>query len=115
MSSTTCCCRLPGRLQLGDEPHRLRSRGADRDDAAWLTKRDPPRGDHRAASHGSDGPIGTLVAGAGVGEVRSFTTDDTRLLASVGEQVSVAIRHAELLEQLQHASDHDPLTGLGQP
>jgi diguanylate cyclase (GGDEF)-like protein len=61
---------------------------------------------------GDIGPIGLLVVGDRLGEVRSFDHDDVLLLETLANQASVALQKGELIEQLQHDALHDSLTRL---
>jgi diguanylate cyclase (GGDEF)-like protein len=83
-----------------------------RDDAsrAFLTARGlrealvvPLRVDDRAVGH--------LVVGDRTGEAR-FVPGDVRLLETVANHGSVALRNGRLIERLHHEARHDELTGL---
>jgi diguanylate cyclase (GGDEF)-like protein len=71
---------------------------------------------------GEERVIGTIMLANRLGVVRSFTTDDLRLLETLANNASVALQYdrmeqavlqlRELQEQLEHQAFHDPLTGL---
>ncbi len=56
--------------------------------------------------------LGRLVVRRRLGRVRGFQATDLKLLETLGAQVSDALERGTLLEQLQIAATHDPLTGL---
>ncbi|HST82425.1 MAG TPA: EAL domain-containing protein [Kineosporiaceae bacterium] len=60
-----------------------------------------------------DGPIaGHLLVGDRRGEERGFVPGDVRLLETVANHGSVALRNGRLIEQLHFEARHDELTGL---
>jgi diguanylate cyclase (GGDEF)-like protein len=71
---------------------------------------------------GEERVIGTIMLANRVGVVRSFTTDDLKLLETLANNASVALQYdrmeqavlqlRELQEQLEHQAFHDPLTEL---
>jgi diguanylate cyclase (GGDEF)-like protein len=63
----------------------------------------PLRGEH--------GVIGALSVTDRLGESRGFDPRDLRLLETVANHASVALRHGRLVDRLRHDSLHDALTG----
>jgi diguanylate cyclase (GGDEF)-like protein len=61
---------------------------------------------------GEAGLIGALLVGDRVGEVRTFDGDDVRLLETVANHASVALRNGQLVDRLRYEAAHDALTGL---
>jgi diguanylate cyclase (GGDEF)-like protein len=71
---------------------------------------------------GEERVIGTIMLANRVGVVRSFTSDDLKLLETLANNASVALQYdrmeqavlqlRELQEQLEHQAFHDPLTEL---
>ncbi len=61
---------------------------------------------------GSDGPLGVLVVGDRLGEVRTYDRNDVLLLETLANHASVALQKGELIERLQYDALHDALTGL---
>jgi len=60
-----------------------------------------------------DGPIaGHLLVGDRRGEERGFAHGDVRLLETVANHGSVALRNGQLIERLHFEARHDELTGL---
>ena len=60
-----------------------------------------------------DGPIaGHLLVGDRRGEERGFVPGDVRLLETVANHGSIALRNGRLIEQLHFEARHDELTGL---
>jgi diguanylate cyclase (GGDEF)-like protein len=55
---------------------------------------------------------GVLVVGERLGEERGYSPDEVRLLETVGNHVDLALRHANVAEQLRYEALHDHLTGL---
>jgi diguanylate cyclase (GGDEF)-like protein len=58
-----------------------------------------------------DRAVGQLVVGDRTGEAR-FVPGDVRLLETVANHGSVALRNGRLIERLHHEARHDELTGL---
>ncbi|MFN2538257.1 MAG: putative bifunctional diguanylate cyclase/phosphodiesterase [Mycobacteriales bacterium] len=58
------------------------------------------------------GPIAVLAVDNRLGDARGFEAHELQVLETVAHQAAVALRNGELLQQLQHESLHDPLTGL---
>jgi len=58
-----------------------------------------------------DQAVGHLVVGDRTGEAR-FVPGDVRLLETVANHGSVALRNGRLIERLNHEARHDELTGL---
>ncbi len=48
-----------------------------------------------------------------LGEMSTFTSDDVRLLQTIGAHAEAALRGSRLLERLRYDARHDSLTGLG--
>jgi diguanylate cyclase (GGDEF)-like protein len=61
---------------------------------------------------GEAGLIGALMVADRVGEVRTFDTDDVRLLETVANHASTALRNGQLIDRLRYEAAHDALTGL---
>jgi diguanylate cyclase (GGDEF)-like protein len=61
---------------------------------------------------GAAGLIGALMVADRFGEVRSFDTDDVRLLETVANHASIALRNGQLVDRLAYEAAHDALTGL---
>ena len=60
-----------------------------------------------------DGLLGVLLVGESTGPVTArYQPGDLRLAQSLGNQATVALRHAHALERLRHDALHDALTGL---
>jgi diguanylate cyclase (GGDEF)-like protein len=60
-----------------------------------------------------DGPVGGhLVVGDRVREEGPFRTGDVRLLETVANHASIALRNGQLIERLHFEARHDELTGL---
>ncbi len=60
-----------------------------------------------------DGPIaGHLLVADRLGEERGFVAGDVRLLETVANHGTVALRNGRLIEQLHFEARHDELTGL---
>jgi diguanylate cyclase (GGDEF)-like protein len=58
-----------------------------------------------------DQAVGHLVVGDRTGEAR-FVVGDVRLLETVANHGSIALRNGRLIERLNHEARHDELTGL---
>ena len=56
--------------------------------------------------------VGALMATDRMGAARGFDGADLRLLETVANHASVAMRNGELMDRLRHASLHDALTGV---
>jgi diguanylate cyclase (GGDEF)-like protein len=56
--------------------------------------------------------IGALGVADRMGEARGFSQLDVQLLETVAAQVVTALRNGQLLDQLRHDAQHDPLTQL---
>ncbi len=56
--------------------------------------------------------VGVLAVADRLGETSSFTPDDVNLLHLAAAQISTALRHGRLVDQLRHDARHDGLTGL---
>jgi diguanylate cyclase (GGDEF)-like protein len=61
---------------------------------------------------GGAGILGVLVVTDRLGDVRTYTEDDVRLLETVAGHASVALQNGTLMDQLRHDATHDSLTGL---
>jgi diguanylate cyclase (GGDEF)-like protein len=61
---------------------------------------------------GGAGILGVLVVTDRLGDVRSYSEDDVRLLETVAGHASVALQNGSLMDQLRHDATHDALTGL---
>jgi len=61
---------------------------------------------------GSAGPLGVLLVADRLGDLRTFTEDDVRLLETVANHAGVALQNGQLMAQLRHDALHDALTGL---
>jgi diguanylate cyclase (GGDEF)-like protein len=61
---------------------------------------------------GEAGQIGALMVADRVGDVRTFDTEDVRLLETVANHASIALRNGQLIDRLRHEAAHDALTGL---
>ncbi len=61
---------------------------------------------------GEAGLIGALLVADRAGEVRTFDADDVRLLETVANHASVALRNGQLIDRLRYEAAHDALTGL---
>ena len=61
---------------------------------------------------GDAGLVGALMVVDRLGEVRTFDDDDVKLLETVANHASVALRNGRLVERLRHEAAHDALTGL---
>jgi diguanylate cyclase (GGDEF)-like protein len=61
---------------------------------------------------GEAGLIGAMMVADRAGEVRTFARDDMRLLETVANHATGALRNAQLISQLRHEAAHDSLTGL---
>ena len=55
----------------------------------------------------------TGVMAATRAEPSGFSTEEAGLLAAIGDQLGLAIRHTQLFDELRRGSQHDDLTGLG--
>jgi diguanylate cyclase (GGDEF)-like protein len=62
--------------------------------------------------HGDSGVVGVLAVADRLGEARGFDREDVRLLETVANHASIALRNGRLVDQLRHESSHDSLTGL---
>ncbi|MEN3357986.1 MAG: hypothetical protein V7637_1968 [Mycobacteriales bacterium] len=61
---------------------------------------------------GEAGLIGALMVADRVGEVRTFDAEDVRLLETVANHASTALRNGQLIDRLRYEAAHDALTGL---
>jgi diguanylate cyclase (GGDEF)-like protein len=61
---------------------------------------------------GEAGLIGALLVADRVGEVRTFDAEDVRLLETVANHASTALRNGQLIDRLRYEAAHDALTGL---
>jgi diguanylate cyclase (GGDEF)-like protein len=61
---------------------------------------------------GDAGVIAVLAVADRLGDARGFDRDDIRLLETVANHASVALRNGRLVDQLRHESLHDSLTSL---
>jgi diguanylate cyclase (GGDEF)-like protein len=61
---------------------------------------------------GDAGLIGALMVADRQGEVRTFDDGDVKLLETVANHASVALRNGQLVDRLRHEAAHDALTGL---
>jgi diguanylate cyclase (GGDEF)-like protein len=61
---------------------------------------------------GDTGVLAALTVGDRLGSARGFDRDDVRLLQTVGNHASIALRHGRLMDRLRHDSLHDALTGV---
>jgi diguanylate cyclase (GGDEF)-like protein len=61
---------------------------------------------------GDAGLIGALMVGDRLGEVRTFDDDDVKLLETIANHASIALRNGQLVDRLRHEAAHDALTGL---
>ena len=57
--------------------------------------------------------VGALTVNDRLGEARGFDRADMRLLETVANHASIALRNGELMDRLRHDSLHDALTGIG--
>jgi diguanylate cyclase (GGDEF)-like protein len=97
---------------VGDGEPLLIGRGTkDADARAWLDAQ-VAREAVAVPLRGGAGILGVLIAADRVGNVRSFTEDDVRLLETVASHASVALQNGELMDKLRHEAIHDGLTGL---
>jgi len=55
---------------------------------------------------------GLLIVKDRIGDASTFTTDDLTLLQTLAGHLAVALRSAQLVQQLRHDATHDALTGL---
>jgi diguanylate cyclase (GGDEF)-like protein len=62
---------------------------------------------------GDDGVLAALTVGDCLRSARGFVDDDLRLLETVSNHASIALRHGQLVDRLRHDSLHDSLTGVG--
>jgi diguanylate cyclase (GGDEF)-like protein len=56
--------------------------------------------------------VGALTVIDRMGAARGFDRDDLRLLETVANHASIAVRNGELMDRLRHDSLHDALTGI---
>ncbi|OLE22381.1 MAG: hypothetical protein AUG44_24990 [Actinobacteria bacterium 13_1_20CM_3_71_11] len=61
---------------------------------------------------GEVGLVGALLVADRFGEVRTFDDNDVRLLQTVANHASIALRNGQLVDRLRHEAAHDALTGL---
>ena len=61
---------------------------------------------------GDRGVTAALIVADRLGEARGFDHGDVRLLETVANHASIALRNGELVKRLRHDSMHDALTGL---
>jgi diguanylate cyclase (GGDEF)-like protein len=61
---------------------------------------------------GDSGVVAILAVADRLGEARGFDREDVRLLETVANHASIALRNGRLVDQLRHESSHDSLTGL---
>ncbi len=61
---------------------------------------------------GARGTGDILLVKDRLGEAATFTTDDLTLLQTLARHITVALRGAQLVQQLRHEATHDGLTGL---
>ncbi len=84
--------------------------------------REPAKREHLAASGLRDAIIAPLKGDSGVvalvtvadrlGDVRTFDSNDVRLLETLINHAGVALQNSQLLDRLRHDALHDALTGL---
>jgi diguanylate cyclase (GGDEF)-like protein len=97
---------------VGDGEALLIGRGTrDADERRWLDAQ-VAREAVAVPLRGGSGIVGVLIATDRVGNVRTFTEDDVRLLETVAGHASVALQNGKLMDQLRHEATHDALTGL---
>ena len=65
-----------------------------------------------APLHGDGEVRAALVVGDRLGEARGFDHGDVRLLETVANHASIALRNGELVNRLRHDSMNDTMTGL---
>ncbi|MCW2666281.1 MAG: putative Diguanylate cyclase/phosphodiesterase, partial [Frankiales bacterium] len=65
-----------------------------------------------APLRGEAGVVGTITVSERLGDIRTFDEADLRLLETVANHASIALRNGRLVDQLRHDSLHDALTGL---
>jgi diguanylate cyclase (GGDEF)-like protein len=83
----------------------------DADEHSWLDAH-AAREAVAVPLRGGAGILGVLVVTDRLGDVRSYTEDDVRLLETVAGHASVALQNGTLMDQLRHDATHDSLTGL---
>jgi diguanylate cyclase (GGDEF)-like protein len=97
---------------VGEGETVLVTRGTrDVDERGWLDSQ-VAREAVAVPLRGGAGILGALIVTDRLGEVRTYTDDDVRLLETVAHHASVALQNGALTDQLRHEAQHDALTGL---
>jgi diguanylate cyclase (GGDEF)-like protein len=99
-----------GEVARDGEPKILDDLAASEDDPLWDPI--PQRGSIAilpVIHHG----VTTAVMAATRAETKAFSEVEAGLLAAIGDQLGLAIRHTQLFDELRRGSQHDDLTGLG--
>ncbi len=102
---------LYDRVVVDGEATLLPRRSRDKLVKQWLAKQGL-RDALAVPLQGSDEPLGVLVVGDRLGEVRTYDRNDVLLLETLANHASVALQKGELIERLQYDALHDVLTGL---
>jgi diguanylate cyclase (GGDEF)-like protein len=112
LSRTDCAVTGPWSRAMDDgEPVLIARDTRLADDRQFLTA-ESLRDSIIVPLRGEAGLIGALMVADRVGDVRTFDTEDVRLLETVANHASVALRNGQLIDRLRYEAAHDALTGL---